>query len=521
MAAAPWRRQGRDPDWAAMALTATRAVPTPDRWSIADLLRQGGDERLHPDPRTGRNRYGCGVAPEPAAAAFASTTASTISASAYASVSAHFEGLPTGVSAQALYQAEAQATREDLARLCGLPAEAADNIVLAPSGTDLHLIAADLAGGARPQALMTVMPDAGETGRGVPDAVRARRFATGAAHASAPLIGEPQIGDPLPGAVPGEARAIALRDALGRPRPPGEVDADFERACDAAVRSGRPVLLVLVDVSKSGLIAPSPACAVRLKQRHGEALTVLVDACQFRLSPASLARYLGEGFLVAITGSKFIAGPPFSGALLVPEAAAARLKARPLLPALGDYSGREDWPRGFVGRAALPDLPNFGMLLRWRAALHEMAAFRALASADVAAFLRTFAGPVESRIDAIGAFRRVAAPALARFGDGGPADWDTIPTIFGFGVADAHGPLDAQRLQALHQDLRNPAAGGLAVHLGQPIGLGAGDGGPPPAALRISASAPLIVEALTASDGGEAVIARALLALDRTAERLA
>ena len=139
----------------------------------------------------------------------------------------------------------------------------------------------------------------------------------------------------------------------------------------------------------------------------------------------------------------------------------------------------------------------------------------------VAAFLRTFAGPVESRIDAIGAFRRVAAPALASFGDGGPADWDTIPTIFGFGVADAHGPLDAQRLQALHQDLRNPAAGGLAVHLGQPIGLGAGDGGPPPAALRISASAPLIVEALTASDGGEAVIARALLALDRTAERLA
>jgi hypothetical protein len=516
MAAAPWRRQGRDPDGADMALTATRAAPIPDRWSIADLLRQGGDERLHPDPHTGRNRYGCGAAPEPAAAAFASTTASTISASAYASVSAHFESLPTGLPAQALYRAEAQATREDLARLCGLPADAADNIVLAPSGTDLHLFAADLAGGARAQPLMTVMPDAGETGRGVPDAVRGRRFASGAAHASAALIGEP-----LPGAVAGEARAIALRDALGRPRPPGEVDADFERACDAAVRSGRPVLLVLVDVSKSGLIAPSPACAAGLKQRHGEALTVLVDACQFRLSPASLARYLGEGFLVAITGSKFIAGPPFSGALVVPEAAAPRLKARPLLPALGDYSGREDWPRGFVGRAALPDLPNFGMLLRWRAALHEMAAFRALASADVAGFLRTFAGRVEGRIDAIGAFERVAATPLARFGDDAPPDWDTVPTIFGFRVADARGPLDAQRLQALHQDLRNPAAGGLAVHLGQPIGLGTGDGGPPPAALRISASAPLIVEALSAGDGGEAVIARALLALDRTAGRLA
>ena len=39
-------------------------------------------------------------------------------------------------------------------------------------------------------------------------------------------------------------------------------------------------------------MAPSADCAIRLKQRYGAALTVLVDACQFRLSTESLAGYL-------------------------------------------------------------------------------------------------------------------------------------------------------------------------------------------------------------------------------------
>ncbi|HXA39187.1 MAG TPA: hypothetical protein VNW53_09320 [Phenylobacterium sp.] len=481
------------------------------RTAISDLLTQGGDERIVLDPETGRNRYGLGVDPQSGAAEFGSTTASTISAAALAHVADAFAALPRAASPREAYALAAQATREDLARLCGLPSGAAANIVLAPSGTDLHLIAADLARGRASDPLATVMPDSNETGRGVPLAVRSLRFGVQAAHAAAS-----EIGALLPGAVAGETTAVDLRRPDGSPRAPGDVDADFERACRRALSAGRRVMLVLVDVSKTGLIAPSPACARDLKQRYGDRLTVLVDACQFRLSPRSLSAYLAADFLVAITGSKFVAGPPFSGALLVPDASAPGLKAQPLLPALADVSGREDWPPGFAGRAVLPDLPNFGMLARWRAALYELAAFRSCPDAGIGDFLSRFAARIETGLAGIEGLEPVAAPPLARLADGG---WDGTSTIFTFRVADRQDALCPRRLQGLYERLRRPPPGeGMAVSLGQPVTIGR-DRDVPRVALRISASAPLVVEALNAPDRGEAVLARALEALQIAARR--
>jgi hypothetical protein len=487
-----------------MSSPATRAHQASDRFAISELLSQGGDERILLDPHTARNRYGCGVEPEVAAAAFASTTASTISGSAYEDVTAYLDSLRRSGSAQDTYRRAAQETRERLARLCGLPAHSASNIVLAPSGTDLHLLVADLARGAGTGPLVTVMADPNETGRGVPHAVRGMRFG-----ASAPHGAKGQIGDLLPGAVAGETIAIELRRPDGSPRTPGDIEADFERACRQSLRAGRRVLLILVDVSKTGLIAPSPSGAIGLKQRFGDALTVLVDACQFRLSPESLADYLAADFLVAVTGSKFVGGPPFSGALLIPDHLAPRLKAQPLLPAFAEYSGREDWPCDFIGRTALADLPNFGMLARWRAALHELEALRSVPEADIGDFLGAFAGQVEASLDTLGVFDRVETPPLARPGAG----WDGIQTIFPFCVSDGTALMGLQRLQAFHDRLRRPAADGeLAVQLGQPVTIG-WDAGQPRAALRISASAPLIVEALKAPDRGQAVLARVAQAL--------
>ncbi|WP_293369600.1 hypothetical protein [Phenylobacterium sp.] len=492
-----------------MSSAATRAHQPSDRFAISELLSQGGDERILPDPRTGRNRYGCRVEPEVATAAFASTTASTISASAYDDVAAYLDDLRRSGPAPDTYRRAAQEARERLARLCGLPARSASNIVLAPSGTDLHLMAADLARGAGTGPLVTVMADPSETGRGVPQAVRGMRFGTSAPHGT-----KAEIGEILPGAVAGESIAVELRRPDGTPRTPGDVEADFERACRQSIRSGRRVLLILVDVSKSGLIAPSPASAIDLKRRFGEALTVLVDACQFRLSPESLADYLAADFLVAITGSKFVGGPPFSGALLVPDLSAPRLKAQPLLPALAEYSGREDWACDFTGRTALPDLANFGMLARWRAALHELEALRSVPEADIGDFLGAFAGQVEASLDTLGVLERVETPPLARLGGG----WDRIQTIFPFRVSDGTELMGLPRLQAFHNRLRRPAGEGeLAVQLGQPVTIG-WDAGQPRVALRVSASAPLIVEALKAPDRGKAVLARVAEALAITAD---
>ena len=113
--------------------------------------------------------------------------------------------------------------------------------------------------------------------------------------------------------------SVPLRLVDGAPRALADVDAEVSVKVDAAVSSGGRVLLVMVDQSKTGLIAPSSACVAGLHRRHGGCVEVLVDACQLRLAPTALRDYLRQGFMVAVTGSKFLTGPSFSAALLLPE----------------------------------------------------------------------------------------------------------------------------------------------------------------------------------------------------------
>jgi hypothetical protein len=237
---------------------------------------------------------------------------------------------------------------------------------------------------------------------------------------------------------------------------------------------------------------------------------VLVDACQFRISNATLADYLGREFLVAVTGSKFVGGPAFSGALFVPPREAGRLRHMALLPALGDYSGREDWPRTWPGRQVLPDRPNLGMMLRWQAALHELAAFRALPEREVSAFLATFGAAVADAMASLANLERLAVPSLSR---AVPDAWDARQTIFPFLPLDRDGPISPERTQAMHRRLLSAAS---PVQLGQAVAVGMRNARPL-TALRLSASARLVVEALTTPDGTSQVIERARRALAETA----
>jgi len=117
-------------------------------------------------------------------------------------------------------------------------------------------------------------------------------------------------GAPIEGCSGRVPAAVALRHADGTPRHADEIDAEFVSHAQRIVRSGGRCLVVLTDLSKTGLLAPSPACATRLKTLRQQ-LDVLVDACQFRLSPSTLRSYLEQGFMVAITGSKFLPGRRF------------------------------------------------------------------------------------------------------------------------------------------------------------------------------------------------------------------
>ncbi len=496
--------------------------------ATALLLTDGGDARIVCGP-TGSNRYGCSALPEPDVLAFGSSTASTISPAGFVAGDTLRKRLQQLVRREApflTYERETDRLRRELTTLCGLEGLAGLEIILGASGTDLHLFASQLMVESGAPAPLIIRVESAETGRGVPDALAGRHFSDCAA------LGDTVTSHaPLDCGRPIESFEVRCRTAEGNLRPGSEVDAEVEQAVLRAVAEGRRVLVTLVDVSKTGLLAPGPGRIAGLQRRFPELVEVLVDACQFRLAPSTLRAYLEHDFIVAVTGSKFVTGPTFCGALLVPDAAAGRLRTRTLPRALRSYSARADWPRHWVARDALKNRANYGLLLRWEAALTELRAFQRLPETAVADFLRSFAQAITERLSHSPAFELLPHPVLERGPFGSRESWDRLPTIFSFllkrrpssGETAWLHPDETKKVhELLREDMRgfSGASGDAALsarcQLGQPVGCGLREGAPV-SALRLCASTRLIVDALSpAGRGKTAIIAEALAVLDKT-----
>ena len=475
------------------------------------MLGEGGDSRLALDPITGRNRYGCTAKPDPGPADFGSATASIVSPRGFEAASSLHARLieADGREPRAtIYAGELDRLRGELVALCGLGDLPGLDIVLAASGTDLHLIAAELMAGANAAPTVCIGIEPQETGSGVPAALAGRHFSRWAA-LGAPVSEGAAVG-------PGGTAFVALaaRGPDGGLRPDADVEAELNVVAKVAIQAGRKVMLNLADASKTGLISPGLDAVLALRDRFGDQVEVIVDACQFRLAPATLRAYLAHGFLVAITGSKFFTGPTFSGALLVPEPVASRLRTRLPRAGLRPYSARAEWPPGWVAGAALTDATNFGLLLRWEAALSELAAFRAMPETAVAEVASAFADAVRGRLGSDPRFEALETRPLDRSALAVEAGWDAVPTVFPFMLRHSGGRHSGLFSLAATQDVYR-ALTARRVRLGQPVLCGERDQRPI-SALRLCNSARLIAEGV---NGGMAtVIDRAMAALDAVSE---
>ncbi len=502
--------------------------------STARLLTDGGDARIVIEPGAGANQYGCPPQPDPALAGLGSSTASVVSEAGFAAAEqlrARLLGTEGTVPAAVTYARELNRIRRELKTLCGVTDLPGLEVVFGASGTDLHLIAAQLAAASTDRPTLAIMMDAEETGRGVAAALAGHHFSTRSA-----LEAHVNEGTLIAGGYPLEVANVPIRLANGAPRQPGDIDAEVECLVTNAVNRGWRVLLVLIDVSKTGAVAPSPAYVASLHRRLAGSVEVLVDACQFRIAAPTLRAYLDQEFMVALTGSKFLTGPCFSGALLVPPSQARRLSKRPLPRALRPFCAAADWPLRWITTRALDKAANYGLLLRWEAALQELRAFRAVPEAQVKSFLQAFAGAVQRRLTDDPAFEPLTVPLPDRRLLSGSDSWDQVPTIFPFALHRARprggrtllSPEETALVHRLLQlDLRGtegPAAAPMDAdiaaarfHLGQPVTCGHRQG-MALRALRLCASARLIVEA-TCEDGRHApvVIERAMTALDKAA----
>jgi hypothetical protein len=299
-------------------------------------------------------------------------------------------------------------------------------------------------------------------------------------------------GDPVPGlgGVHVELADVPVRDRMGRVRPSHYIAERMLSSIAAARAASRHSLIHIVHGSKTGLILPSLADIDRLA---GD-VTLVVDACQARITSQAVNDYLARGAIVFITGSKFMGGPPFSGFALLPAALA---EAAPALPeVLATIFRRAEWPAGWPGAEQLSESVNIGLLLRLEASLFELERFQALPAETVERVIRAFHAAVRSEIVEPTPARRVAPypPGHVEDADTHPIEMRTLSTLDLSALKQGGASFDDA--QAWHK-----AMALAGVRVGQPVKCVRLPDGRWGATLRIGLAMGQVVDAAVLDDG--------------------
>ncbi len=454
-------------------MLASLSPPSPQLISTLDTaLVSGGDARLLVDPHTGVNRYACSPRPDPGLLDFASATASVISSAAWRHVEERYYALaPDAAGFSARWQKALAELRAEIGDALGATQVPGCRTLLAPSGTDLHTLALDaVLHHGRPVTVL--LPDPAETGSGVPAALQSRLGVSCQA-------------------------SLSLRMADGEPRAVEEWQAHADTCIEQALANGGAVLLLVLDVSKTGLMVPSAPWVLGWLAREPQRLHVLVDACQMRMSPSHVAAWLQAGAMVAVTGSKFLAGPSFSGALFLPP----------------QYqSSHAEQVLTFRSE------PNVGLLLRWWAALFEWRRFIICEPGALALCLNDFARALQTRLSANARVQLLPHALPQRQGLAHLQTWEALPSIFALRLRQGGRPLTPEAVRALYGRLPLSLAcqGPLAarVHLGQAVDCPNADGSAG-AVLRLCLSARQLASACTHQQAFHALWHQTEQALDK------
>ena len=377
--------------------TATQATRQDDgglSLPTAELMALGGDARITLDEQSGLNAYGCAPKPVPAIG-YASSTASTVSAGAFAQARAFHFRLQQEALDRPIATVYADAMEDARRRLRGLY-RLGDRIDIAfgPSGTDLEfLVLATAMRGAH--KVRNIIVEVDEVGSGCLNAQQGRYFAPRTA-----LGQRVTTGDPVPGFPPETivTEAISIREPGGSLRDPAERERALVDSLERSIAAGERPLLHTVHRSKTGLIAPSLEALKRLAERFGNDVDIVVDACQGRISPEMVRDYLALGAIVFVTGSKFIGGPPFSAFALIPAGIGRRMTNGPAAPeGLGHFFARGEMPPAWRAMdEVLPPVTNFGLLLRLECGLFELSRLLAYPEETVNKAISAFSEAVHS-----------------------------------------------------------------------------------------------------------------------------
>ncbi len=424
---------------------------------LVQLLASGGDARISLAPETGLNRYLSAPYPRDVLA-YSSSTISDISPEAFAHLCDRFETLRAQP-----YRDSLNALRARIAAALDLNLDEA-RIAFAPSGTDLEYVALACArdqsaggpGEGASQAVHNILLGADETGSGCVHSAHGRFFADETALGAAT---EPAA--PVDGCADITLVDVPVRCGQGVARSSAAVSADMMREIEAGITRGCHCLVHVVHGSKTGLVLPSLSDIDVLQKRFGRAVTIVVDACQARITSSAVRAYLERGCLVLMTGSKFVGAPPFNGWALIPPQMVKRASALP--QGFRQIFRRAEWPEGWPGREALEDSANLSLVLRLNAAIFELERFQTIPIERAAALIDAFESAVESYLVAALGVARVC-PSAAHERNRVAARPIEMRTLITLDMSSLPGLATFAEAQALHRAL---ALDG--VRLGQPV----------------------------------------------------
>lgn len=341
---------------------ATRLFATSHPSPLERALVAGGDDRSALHGAQHRNKYNVSPWPLPTSALFrGSCTCNPPTPRGYEAASAMHHKLIAGSTS---YSETMATIRRRLAHAFELSDTA---VILCPSGSDAEYIPLALAQALDSEArLGNIVTQFKEIGAGSAPAANLEYFSTSTPLGSRSVT----IGDSLAPQLSVETVTVPARDDDGTPinaaGPVGAHMSDFFGRSD----DGSALLLVhSVYGGKTGL----RDSVVQTDLSKG--IVGVVDACQGRFTNAELKSWLDSGCIVLITGSKFYRGPPFSGAVLVPNSLIPKSGIPPLVSKLLEFVCPDDLPDQLAHwRPALPAQQNVGLALRWEAALADIEA---------------------------------------------------------------------------------------------------------------------------------------------------
>ena len=453
---------------------------------LESILVRGGDSRLTIDPISGLNRYGVCPRPRPEAIHFSSSTASAISEHGFLACELlrrwARDAVRAGMSEDQMRASVMDAIARRLEDLLGLD-ETNSDVVILPSGTDAELATVMMATAASGQRRLTsilIAPD--ESGRGVRMAASGQYFDSESSNGVAIAKGARAFGGPEPVVL-----EVPIRDRDCRERSAEEIDRDVHELVSAAIAAGDHVLVHVLHGSKTGLIAPSREAIARLRREHPDQVDIAVDACQLRSDWIELGQLVRAGCVVQTSGSKFLTGPPFSGALLLPTSYRGRLEAvqenLAKAPAVAHSECWRGWWRGRLEHSTAA--PSVGPSFRWIPALLEAELYRQVPREKILDAMERFRSEIVSRVAASHHLRPLD-DAIATDDEAESLRW----SIVAFEVMAARGDGSLAALAAdsgqrfferLNEDLSRGHTAGMresdraiasvCCHIGQPVTL--------------------------------------------------